>query len=167
MREQASQMSIESMEDCWSENVIRPARTCWRCCSSTKSRDTPECDYCPSTDCASDDVSLHSCNSTTKLKHWNMVYPVDECCERDCRACDFAKRRRRRQKRRKQQQGKHDASDSDSDSECSCRDCLTLEYADCQGQHRRRTQPVICATCTKPCTLVSACTLCFIKKTGP
>jgi len=147
MSRQVSQMSVESMEDCWSENEIRPLTTCW----SFRRRPTNSCttvaDQCH--DDASD-ISLKSCNSIDALKQWTMQYPVTACCQslKDCRRAFSGRRRRRRRRRRQRSCNDDDASDDDEtlgDTD------VAVMYTDRNGEVRCCKQRV-CNS--KPCTLV-------------
>jgi len=141
MIKQASQTSIDSMEDCWSANEVRPLMTCWGAVRrpSTTSSTTVACQ---SPDNASD-VSLQSCNSTVALRQWTMRHPVTVCCQS---AADCCGRRRKRRGRRR----KHDDDASDDESIESTD--VAVMYTDCNGEVRCCKQPVCHPR--KTCTLV-------------
>jgi len=141
MARQASQMSMESMEDCWSENDVRPARTCWKMVMPSARQQSP--DSSTAHDGASD-VSLQSCNSTETLKQWTMRYPVTVCCQP---ACSSRRHRRRRKRRRRR-----DDDDEDSGDESEGETEVDVMYTDCNGELKCCRQPVCCPR--KPCTLV-------------
>jgi len=139
MSGQASQLSVESMEDCWSENEIRPLTTCWK--TKTVCRPSDCVVVCDQSNNDASDVSLQSCNSTETLKQWTMQYPVTACCQ------PVTTHRRRRRKRRRRPNS-DDSSDDDSVGEKD----VVLMYTDCNGEVRCCPRPVCCPR--KPCTLV-------------
>ena len=144
-RQQESESSVQSLEDCWSETEVRPVTTCWQTCR--RSPKPCPADAAPSQSDASD-VSLHSCNSNETLKQWTMQYPVTARCDPWCGS--FAERRRRRRRKRRRRSCDDDASDEEEDSAGEMD--VGVTYTDCNGEVRCCRQNICIPR--KPCTLV-------------
>ena len=140
MAHQASQMSMESMEDCWSEDDVRPLTTCWKMVRPSACQESP---YCGTVQDDVSDISLRSCNSIETLKQWTMHYPVTACCHPACTS-----RRHRRQRKRRRFGDDDDDGDDESEGDTE----VDVMYTDCNGELTCCRQPLCCPR--KPCTLV-------------
>lgn len=148
MTHQASQMSLESLEDCWSDSEVPPVTTCCPMVRSAAPRRGPSY-FDLQFDDSSDVVSLQSCNSTETLKQWTMRKSVTPCCcsVSHC-CCSSCSKRRGRRERRESRPDDEDRSDDDSSSETD----VVIEYPDGSSEVVCYQQSPCCPR--KKCTLV-------------